>query len=61
MEKDCVVLITGSSRGIGAALAMGFARSGSRIAINYFQSNNEVEDLASKIWKMSGSGSALAL
>src|SRR5277367_5801296 len=41
-----VVLITGASTGIGAALARGFGAQGSRVAINYHSSVAAAETLA---------------
>ena len=32
--KDRVALVTGSSRGIGAAIAITFARAGARVALH---------------------------
>ena len=40
------VLITGASRGIGAAMAGEFARAGYAVAINYCRSENAARELA---------------
>jgi 3-oxoacyl-[acyl-carrier protein] reductase len=44
-----VVLITGASTGIGAALARGFAAQGSRVAIHYHSSQAAAEALAKEL------------
>jgi len=63
MEKDFftdkVALVTGSSRGIGRAVALAFARAGSNVVINHYRAEGsskrkaeevcrEIEDLGSK-------------
>lgn len=40
------VLITGASRGLGAALANAFAKEGANVVINYFNSKEKAENLA---------------
>ncbi|MFV8829604.1 3-oxoacyl-ACP reductase [Alkalihalobacterium sp. APHAB7] len=40
------VLITGASRGVGAALAKAFVNEGANVVVNYFQSKEKAEDLA---------------
>ncbi|MGD0723448.1 MAG: SDR family NAD(P)-dependent oxidoreductase, partial [Roseiarcus sp.] len=40
-----VVLITGGSTGIGAALARGFAAQGARVAVNYHSSEDAAKAL----------------
>jgi 3-oxoacyl-[acyl-carrier protein] reductase len=43
------VLITGSSRGIGKAMAQEFARLGYAVAVNYYKSEKEAKKLAAEI------------
>ncbi len=47
--KDKTALITGASRGVGAATALQLASEGCRIAINYRQSRSEAEDVLAKL------------
>ncbi len=44
-----IVLITGGSRGIGAATARKMAEEGYFVVVNYINSNGEAEDLVSQI------------
>jgi len=44
-----VVVITGASRGLGAAIARAFGREGARVVVNYFQSPDRAESVAADI------------
>jgi len=47
--KNKVALITGSSRGIGKAIAILFAKEGANIVVNYFDSVVEAEKVVTEI------------
>lgn len=44
-----VVLITGSSRGIGKAIALKFAEKGAKVIVNYVNSKKEAEEVVKNI------------
>ncbi len=44
-----VALVTGASRGIGAAIALGLAEAGARVAINYRERAVEAENVAAAV------------
>ena len=47
--RDKVILVTGSSRGIGREIALTLAENGANIVINYRNYNNEIEALVKDI------------
>lgn len=55
-----VALVTGGSRGIGAAIARRFARAGARVAITYAHSREAAEALAAELPNL-GAPEAVAL
>jgi len=52
-----VALVTGGSRGVGAAIARSLAGEGAAVVVNYFKSQEKAEELAGSI--TDGGGSAL--
>ena len=52
--RDKVVLITGSSTGIGAAVAKAFGANGAKVAVHYNSSKSEAEEVAAEISKSGG-------
>ncbi|OGP35404.1 MAG: short-chain dehydrogenase [Deltaproteobacteria bacterium GWC2_65_14] len=57
--KDKVALVTGASRGIGAATARMLARHGAAVAVNYFRSANAARKVVSEI--VDEGGNAIAV
>ena len=47
--SDKTVLVTGASRGIGAAITRGFAEAGARVAVHYGRQRETAEALAAEI------------
>src|SRR5438105_8494274 len=54
-----VALVTGGSRGIGAAIVKALGEAGCSVAINYRERSAEAEELAKAIVKAGGGGIAV--
>ena len=59
MMKDRVVLVTGASRGIGAATARLLARHGAAVAVNWFQSEKAALTIVEQIRADGGRATAV--
>jgi 3-oxoacyl-[acyl-carrier protein] reductase len=57
--QNKVVLVTGSSRGIGASLARGFAREGATVVVNYLQNQTAAEKVVSTCIELGGDSWAI--
>lgn len=55
--KDQVVLVTGASRGLGAAIAKAFGGEGAKVVVNYFTNQEKAENVVEQI----GTGQAIAI
>ncbi len=52
--KDCRVLVTGASRGLGAAIALKFAESGATVFLNYRNSRDKALDVQQRAKSFDG-------
>jgi NAD(P)-dependent dehydrogenase (short-subunit alcohol dehydrogenase family) len=59
--EGAVALVTGASRGIGAAIAEELGRGGAKVVVNYSGSKGPAEEVAAEISETGGSGEAVAI
>ena len=52
--KGKKALVTGSSRGIGKAIALEFARNGAKVIINYLENEQEAKEVVAEIERIGG-------
>lgn len=57
--KNKVALVTGASRGVGAAIAKVLAREGASVVVNYFQSQSKADEVVKSIVQSGGKAIAL--
>lgn len=50
--KDKIALVTGSSRGIGRAVALAYAREGAKVVVNYTSNEKAAKEVVESIDKM---------
>lgn len=58
MMSKRTALVTGASRGLGAAIAVELAAAGFHVAVNYFNSKDAAEQLCERVEKAGGSARA---
>ena len=52
--KDKVALVTGSSRGVGKAIALAYAKEGAKVMVNYTSNEKAANEVLETIQKMGG-------
>ncbi|WP_253907450.1 3-oxoacyl-ACP reductase [Arthrobacter sp. 35/47] len=58
--RDRVAIVTGASRGIGAAIARGLAAHGAAVAINYLRNHDAAQRVAEEVEALGGRAAACA-
>jgi acetoacetyl-CoA reductase len=59
--RGAVAIVTGGSRGIGAAICEELGREGAKVVVNYSGSQEPAEEIAEKIKQTGGGGEAVAI
>ncbi len=59
MFNGKVIVVTGASRGIGAAVARGFAKEGALVVVNYYQSEAAAADVVRECQSLGGDAWAI--
>jgi acetoacetyl-CoA reductase len=59
--QGAVAVVTGGSRGIGAAICEELGRGGAKVVVNYSGSQGPAEEVAEKINQLGGGGEAVAI
>ena len=54
-----VALVTGASRGIGKAIALGLAQAGATVIVNYNGSKDRADEVVDEIVKAGGKAEAI--
>jgi 3-oxoacyl-[acyl-carrier protein] reductase len=57
--KDKIALVTGSSRGVGRAVALGFSKQGANVVVNYTSNENAANEVVETILSMGGKAIAV--
>ena len=57
--KDKVALVTGSSRGVGKAIAIGYAKEGAKVVVNYTSNESAAKEVVESIKKFGASAIAV--
>ena len=57
--KEAVAVVTGASRGLGAAIAEELAAGGAKVVVNYSSSQGPADELVSKIEEAGGEAIAV--
>jgi 3-oxoacyl-[acyl-carrier protein] reductase len=52
--KDKIALVTGSSRGVGKAVALGFAKEGAKVVVNYTSNEKAADEVVAAAEEMGG-------